>query len=128
MVSKGLDHAMPAQIVIQVFGHPVESSHSLFQPRMVGVRVLDVVDTGQNADPLTQVDCPMGHTHLPSRHGGGAFSSPVRAKDGIPGQQGFQHRFDLTTVILWKGRIGGRARPVPDHQDGNLFLGEPPFF
>ena len=42
MLSECLDHATPAQRVVQVFGrHPVESSHPLFQPRMVSVRVLE---------------------------------------------------------------------------------------
>ena len=128
MLSECLDHATPAQIVVQVFGrHPVESSHPLFQPRMVGIRVLDMVDTAQNSDPLAQVHRPMGHAPLPSRHSDRAFSSSIRAQDRIPGQKGFQHREGLPVVILREDRIGGRARPVPDHQDGNLFPGEPPF-
>ena len=128
MLSKCLDHATPAQIVVQVFGgHSVEASHPFFQPRVVGVRILDVVDAGQDPDPLVEIHGPMGHAHLPSRQGDGAFSSPVRVKDGIPGQEGSQHRFDLPMVVLRKNRIGSRSRPVPDHQDGNLFPGEPPF-
>ena len=48
MVSECLDHAMPAQIVVQVLdGHPMEPSPSFFQPQMVGVRFLDVVDASQ---------------------------------------------------------------------------------
>ena len=30
-------------------------------------------------------------------------------------------------MSLRKNRIGSRSRSVPDHQDGNLFPGEPPF-
>ena len=128
MLSECLDHATPAQIVVQVFGrHPVESSHPLFQPRMVSVRVLNVVNPGQDPDPLAQVHHPMGHAYLPSRQGDRTFPSPVRAQDRIPSQKGFQHRFDLPMVVLGKNRIGGRTRPVSDHQDGNLFPGEPSF-
>ena len=128
MLSECLDHATPAQIVVQVFGrHPVESSHPLFQPRMVSVRVLDMVDPGQDSDPVSEVHRPMGHPHLPSRQGDGTFSSPVRAQDRIPGQERFQDSFNLPVVVLGKNRIGGGARPVPDHQDGNLFPGKPPF-
>ena len=129
MLSKCLDHATPAQVVVQVFGgHPVKSLHPLFQPRMVSVRVLDVVDAGQDSDPLVQVHRPMGrHAHFPSRQGDGAFSSPIRAKNRIPSQERSQHCFDLPMVVLRKDRIGGRSRPVPDHQNENLFPGEPPF-
>ena len=53
MLSKCLDHATPAQIVVQVFGgHSVEASHPFFQPRVVGVRILDVEDAGQDPDLL----------------------------------------------------------------------------
>ncbi len=59
MLSKFLDHATPAQIVVQVFGgYSVESSHPFFQQQMVSVRVLDVVDTGQDPDSLSQGGCP----------------------------------------------------------------------
>ena len=129
MLSKCLDHATPAQVVVQVFGgHPVKSLHPLFQPRMVSVRVLDVVDAGQDSDPLVQVHRPMGrHAHFPSRQGDGALSSSVGTEDRIPGQEGSEHRFDLPMVILRKDRISGRARPGANCQDRHLFPGEPLF-
>ena len=127
MLPKYLDHATPAQIVVQVFGgHSVEASHPFFQPRVVGVRILDVVDAGQDPDPLVEIHGPMGHAHLTGCHGDGAFSSPVRAKDGIPGQQGSQYRFDLPMVVLRKNRIGSRSRAIPDHQNRKLLPGDPP--
>ena len=127
MLSECLDHATPAQVMIQVFGgHPVESSHPFFQSRVVGVRVLDVVDASQDADSLVQVHRPMGHAHLPSCEGDRAFPSPVRAKYRIPGQEGLKHRFDLPMVVLRKNRVGRRSRAIPGHQNRNLLLGEPP--
>ena len=127
MLSECLDHATPAQVVVQVFGsHPVEPSHPFFQSRMIGVRVLDVVDAGQDPDPLTDIHRPVGHAHLPGRQGDGSLSTPVRAKDGIPGQQGFQYRFDLPMVVLRKNRIGSRSRAIPDHQNRKLLPGDPP--
>ena len=128
MISKCLDHASPTQVVVQVLGgHSVESAHPFLQPRMVGVRVLDVVDPSQHADPFAQGDRPVGHAHLSGGQGDRPLSSPVRAEDRIPGQEGSQDRFDLPVVILRKDRIGGRSRPVPHDQDRNLFPGEPPF-
>ena len=101
MLSKCFDHATPAQMVVKVFcGHPVEPSHSLFQPRMEGVRILDMVDAGDDSDPLVQIHRPMGHLHLPSRQGDRAFPSPVRAKDHIPSQEGSPHGFDLPMGVL----------------------------
>ena len=90
-------------------------------------KVLDVVDAAQDSDPLAQVHHPMGHTYLPSRQCDGASPSLLRAKERIPGKKGAQHPFDLPMVVLRKNRIGSRARPVRDHQDGNLFPGEPSF-
>ena len=70
--------------------------------------LLDVVDAGQYADPEASIQRPVGHTYL-------------------PGQEMSEHRFDLPVVVLRKGRIGGRARPVSHHQDRHLFPGEPAF-
>ena len=53
MLSECLDHATPAQRVVQVLGgHSVEASSPFFQPRVVGVRILDVEDAGQDPDLL----------------------------------------------------------------------------
>ena len=127
MLSKCFDHAAPAQVVVQVFGgDSMKPSHPLFQPRMVGVRILDVVDAGQNSDPLVEIQGPMAHAYLTGCQGDRAFSSPVRAKDRIPGQEGLQYRFDLPMVVLRKNRVGSRSRAIPDHQNRNLLPGEPP--
>ena len=76
MLSKCLDHATPTQVVVQVFGgHPVEPSHPFLQPRMVGVRVLDVVDARQHPDSLAEIHRPVGHAYPPGRQGDGALSS-----------------------------------------------------
>ncbi len=69
----------------------------------------------------------MGHAYIVGRQGDGALSASVGTKDRIPGQEGFQDRFDLPMVVLRKDRLGGRARPVANHQDRNLLTGEPPF-
>ena len=78
MIAECLDHTSPAQIVVQIFGrHSMEPSHPSFQPRMVGVCVLDVVDAGQNPDSLADIHRSMGHTHFPGRQGDGALPSAV---------------------------------------------------
>lgn len=85
MLSECFDYEPPAQIVLQIFrGHPMEPPHPSFQPRMVSVRALDVVDPGYYSDPLTEIDRPMGHAHIAGRQGDGTFFSPVGAKDRIP--------------------------------------------
>ncbi len=128
MLSECLDHATPAQIVVQILrGYPVEASHPFLQPRMVGIRVLDMVDARQHPDPLSEIHRPMGHPHIAGRQSDGSLSSSVRAEDRIPGQERSEDRFDLPVVVLRKNRIGGCARPVPDDQDGNLFPREPSF-
>ena len=127
MLSKCFDHAAPSQVVIQVFGgDSVKSSHPFFQSRMIGVRVLDVVNACQDSDPLVEIHRPMDHAYLTGCQGDRAFSSPVRAKDRIPGQEGLQYRFDLPMVVLRKNRVGSRSRAIPDHQNRNLLPGEPP--
>ena len=85
MLSKYFDHATPAQVVVQVFGgHSVEASHPFFQPRVVGVRILDVVDAGQDSDPLVEIHRPMGHG-LPRRWG---LFLPRPSKGRHPGPAG----------------------------------------
>ena len=65
MLSECFDDAPPAQVVLQVFrGHPMEPSHPFFQPRMVSVRVLDVVDPSQYSESLAKIHRPMGHAHI----------------------------------------------------------------
>ena len=44
----------------------MEASFPFFQLRMVGVRILDVVDTGQDPDPLVEVYGPMGRVMMES--------------------------------------------------------------
>ena len=128
MLSKCLDHATPAQVVVQILGgHPMEPSHPFLQARMVGVRILDMVDAGQYSDSLAQVDRPVSHAYLPGRQGDGALSSSVGTENRIPGQERLQNRFDLPMVVLRKDRISGRARPVANYQDRDLLPGEPAF-
>ena len=63
MLSKCLDHAMPDQVVVQVLGgHSVEPSHPFLQPRMVGIRILDVVGACQYSDSEASIHRPVGHT------------------------------------------------------------------
>ena len=128
MLSKCLDHATPAQVVVQgLCGHPMQPSHPFLQPRMGSVRILDAGDVPQHPDPLAQIDRPVGHAHLLGRQGDGALSSSVGTEDRIPSPKRSEDREGLPMVILRKDRISGRTRPVPDGQDGNLFPGEPAF-
>ena len=90
MLSKCLDHATPAQVVFQVLGgHPMEPSYPFFQPRIMGVRILDVVDAGQNPDPLTnEMIPPPSLTASRWVRLVGANLSP------IPGKKGRNHHED----------------------------------
>ena len=126
MLSECLDHTTPAQIVVQILrGYPVEASHPFLQPRMVGIRVLDVVDAGQHPDALSEIHRPMGYPQIAGRQSDGSLSSSVRAEDRIPRQKRSEDGFDLPVVVLRKNRIEGDTRPVPHHQDRHLFPGEP---
>ena len=78
---------------------------------MVGVRILEVVGTGQHPDPLTQVDRPMDHAYLPGRQVDGTLSSSVGTENCIRGQERLQNRFDLPVVVHRKNRISG-SRPT----------------
>ena len=55
---------------------PVKPSHPFFQPRVLGVSVLDVVDPRQDQDPEPSVYRPVGHHHIPRLQGDGPFPSP----------------------------------------------------
>ena len=129
MLFKCLDHATPAQVVVQILcGRPVELSHPFLQPRMGGVRVLNVGDARQHPDSLAnEIHLPVGHAYLPGRQWGGSLSSSVGTEDRIPSPERSEHREGLSMVILRKDRISGRARPVANHQDRPLFPGEPAF-
>ena len=128
MLSECLDHATPAQRAVQILGgSPMEPSHPFRKPRMVGVRVPDVVDARQHPDPHSEIHRPMGPTHIAGRQSDGSLSSSVRAEDRIPGQERSEDGFDLPGSVLRKNCIGGGPRPVLDPQDGTLFPGEPSF-
>ena len=128
MLSQCLDHASPAQVVVQILrGHPVEPSHPFLQPRMGGIRVLDMGDTVQHTNSLAQVDRLVSHPHFAGRQCDGFLSSSIGTEDRIPGQETSEHREGLPMVLLRKDCLGDRARPCPSHQDRPLFPGEPAF-
>ena len=115
-------------VVVQILrGDPVGASHPILQPRMIGIRLLDVVDTRQHPDPLSEIHRPMGHAPIAGRQSDGSLSSSVRTEDRIPGHKRSEDRCDLPVVVLQKNRIGSCPRPVSHHQDRHLFPGEASF-
>lgn len=124
MLSKCLDNETSAQVMVQVFsGYLVESSTPFIQPGMIGFRVLVMVDPYQDSNPFSEMPHSMGEAHRVGHQGNGAFSSVVRAKDRIPGQEGLQHRFDLPMVVHRKP-----LPSIPCHRDRDLLPGEPPLY
>ena len=88
-VSEPLQHASPTEVVPLILGrHSMESEHPPLQPRMVGIRVLDVKNSRQNPDPLVQVDGPVGNAKLPGCQGQRPFPSPVGDEDRVPAHEG----------------------------------------
>ena len=126
-VAKPLQHTSPAEVVPQILGrHSMESEHPPLQPRVVGIRVLDVKNSHQNPDPLVQVDGPVGNAKLPGRQGQSPFPSPVGDEDRVPVHEGTQHGFNGLMVARRKDRLRGGSRAVADHQHRNLFPGQSP--
>ena len=75
--------------VPQILGrHSIESEHPLLQPRMIGIRILDVKNSRQNPDPLVRVDGPVGNAKLPGCQGQRPFPSPVGDEDRVPAHEG----------------------------------------
>ena len=112
MYFKSLDHASPAQVMVQVFGSPpMEPSHPFLDPRMVGVYVLDLGDFGKEFDPLSEIYRPMGHASVAlSLNNDGSLSSPVGTDDRFPCSARSKDREALPVCLLAKNRIGG-GRP-----------------
>ena len=110
MLPKYLDRATPAQIVVKVFGgHSVEASHPFFQPRVVGVRILDVVDAGQDLIPLLRFTARWATPISRAARAMGPFPPPSEQRTAS------RARRDPSTALIFRwlsfGRIASAVAP-----------------
>ena len=120
MLSKFLDHATPAQIVVQVFGgYSVESSHPFFQQQMVSVRVLDVVDPPANTlISLRRFTARWANPISRAARAKGPFPPPSEQRTASGARSGFR-----TTSIAWWSSFGRIASEVAPERSRTVRTG-----
>lgn len=80
-VSIAFEEAAPAEVVLEIFGGPVEAAYPCFQAAVAGIDVLDVEDSLHHSNALLYIDRTMCD---PGRAGEGLIDvGTIRAEDSV---------------------------------------------
>ena len=121
-----INKSSPTEIIGKVMrSDTVKSAHPLFEPTIVGIDVLNVVDLGDNPNACGQIDRTMGDAHFPS--GGTQCLAAVGAEDSIACQYGLERSADVHLVSLLQNEVGGAPETIAANQHRNLFVGQAAF-
>ncbi len=103
-------------------GDAVELAHPLFEPTIVSIDVLNVVDLADNPNASSKIDWPMSDTDFP--HGSTQSFAAVCAENCIARQQWLECLADMFLVSLLQHKIGCASGAITANQHGNLFCGQ----
>lgn len=116
-----LNQASPAKIVAQVAGgNAVKTAHPFLQSTVVGIDVLDMIDTRNDTLAGCQIDGAVGDVHL---FGDGCQRlCPIGALNDISRQERLEHRTDVLLVSRLQHEVRSVSCPVSaDQHSGLLF-------
>lgn len=118
-----INKSSPTEIISKVMrSDTVKSAHPLFEPTIVGIDVLNVVDLGDNPNACGQIDRTVGDAHFPS--GGAQCLAAVGAEDSIACQYGLERSADVHLVSLLQNEVGCAPGTITANQHRNLFVGQ----
>src|SRR5690606_9605137 len=105
----------PAQVIFQVFGcDPMKSFHPLFKSAVVGINILDMVNTSNDSNSSREIDGAMGNSEAMSHRP--VDGSAITTENGIFCQDSPQRRLSCLPI---QGIHHGRcrcARAVAEYQ------------
>jgi hypothetical protein len=116
-----LNQATPAQIIAQVVGSDtVEAAHPLLESAIVGIDVLDMIDTGDDTLTSGQIDRAVGDAHFFRYRRQRLFS--VGAQNDIVRQKRLERGADMHLVGLLQDDVSGVSGAIPADQNSGLFF------
>ena len=120
MIPKSFQHPSPAKVMGQVLGRDsMEPSHPFFQPRMVSVRVLDVVDPPANTlISLRRFTARWANPISRAARAKGPFPPPSEQRTASGARSGFR-----TTSIAWWSSFGRIASEVAPERSRTVRAG-----
>ncbi len=119
-----LNQVTPAQIVAQeVGGDAVEAAHPFLESAIVGIDVLDMIDTSDDTLTSGQIDRPVGEAHF-FRHCRQRLLS-VAVQNDIGCQKRHEHSADMCLVGLLQDEVSSVSGAIPADYDIGLFFGQP---
>jgi hypothetical protein len=117
-----LNKASPSQVVSQVAGgYAVEAVHPFLQAAIVGIDVLDMINTRDDALTGCQIDWPMRDPHFSGGSSQGLCT--IGAQNDIRRQKRLERSANVFLVGLLQHEVCGVSRPIPANQDRRLFFG-----
>lgn len=118
--------ASPAQVVAQVAGgYAVETVHPFLQATIVGIDVLDVINTRDDALTGGQIDWPMRDPHFSGDGSQGLCT--IGTQNDISRQKRLERSANVLLVGFLQHKICGVSRPIPANQDRRLLFGSAAF-
>lgn len=116
-----LNQATPAQIIAQAVGSDsVEAAHPLLESAIVGIDVLDMIDTGDDTLTSGQIDRAVGDAHFFRYRRQRLFS--VGAQNDIVRQKRLERGADMHLVGLLQDDVSGVSGAIPADQNSGLFF------
>ena len=88
-----INQSSPTEIIGKVMsGDTMEPVHPLFEPTVIGVHVLNVVNLADHPNARSQIDWTMGYADFP--HGSTQSLAAVGAENRITRQQWLENRIN----------------------------------
>ena len=117
-----VDGAEPAEIAVEVFrGHAAELTQPVFEPTVVRIDVLHMIDACDDTDACGQINRPVGDAQGP---GGGQCFAAVGTQDDVLGQNRLESDNDLGRIVGAENEIRSASRAVTRHEHRHLFAGQ----
>ena len=117
------EHAPPAQIILQVLGgYAVEAMHPAFEAAVVGIDVLDMEDTVDDAWAVLDVERSVGNPGGASK--GGINAGTVGAQNRLLIDQRPECRDHVCRIEFFQFEVSGLPTAIAYHEDRNLFSAE----
>lgn len=118
--------ASPAHVVTQVAGGcAVETAYPFLQATIVGIDVLDVTNTRDDAMTSGQIDWPMCDPHLSGDGSQGLCT--IGTQNDISRQKRLERSTNVLLVGFFQHKIYGVLRPISANQGRRLLFGSAAF-
>ena len=121
-----INQSAPTKITGKVMSsHAIESANPSFEPAIVGIDVLNVINLGDHSNACSEIDRTVSDSHFP--RGRTQRLPTVGAENDIACQERLESRADVPFVSLLKHEVSGTPRSITTNQYRNLFVRQTAF-